>query len=367
MKKQKPNWGRRIFLILIVAAFVVIAMSFSDLQNLYDNLKEGNGYYILAAFFFLLIHFYFFALAYAASFHTVGINTSTRRLFPLIFAYIFVNVVAPTGGVSGPALFATEAAKRNESSIKTLAAVLIANIAQFVTFFVVLLFGFLYLFVNQELKFYQIFGAALLLALTGFLIMVFLMGIFKQEALIKGLKWCYKRFNRISRFFKSEDKFLEEHATKDVQEFSKSVVRVLDHPRLFTWTFVHSMVTHLTHLAGLAMIFSAFHQDYTLGILVCGYVMATLFQIIGITPYGVGFSEGAMTLVLVSLGIPAEKALLITLVFRGLSFWIPFFIGFILLRKIHIFGLNEVSVRQLLIENRLIIHIKKAVGDFLAR
>jgi uncharacterized protein (TIRG00374 family) len=367
MNKKNKNWGRKIFLILIIVAFALVIMKFSDLQNLYDNIKTGNGYYILAAFIFQLIYFYFFALAYATSFHTVGINTSTRRLFPLIFAYIFVNVVAPTGGVSGPALFATEAAKRKESSVKTLAAVLIANIAQFVTFFIILSFGFIYLFVNQELRLYQIIGALLLFALTGFLVMILVLGIFNKGALLAGLKWCYKRFNRISRLFKSEDKFLEEHAAKDVNEFSSSVIRVLDHPQLFTKTFVFSIVAHIINLISLGLIFAAFQQNFTLGILASGYVMAVLFQIIGITPYGVGLSEGAMTLVLASLGVPTEKAFLITIVFRGMSFWIPFLIGFVLLRKIHIFGLNELSIRQLLIENRFISNIKNAIRDFLEK
>lgn len=368
MNKKKKNLGRKIFFVLIILAFALVIMRFSDLENLYNNIKTGNGYYIIAALIFQLIFFYFFALSYAASFHTVGINTSTKRLFPLIFAYIFVNVVAPTGGVSGPALFATEASKRKESPIKTLAAVLIANIAQFTTFFIVLFFGFFYLFLNQELHLYQIIGAALLLLLTGFLVFILLLGIFNQRKLLAGLKWIYRHFNRISKWiFKNEDKFLQEHADKDVKEFSASVIRVLDNPRLFTRTFVMMLIAHAFNLVSLALIFMAFHQDFTIGILAAGYGMAVLFQIIGITPYGVGLSEGAMTLVLASLDIPTEKALLITLVFRGLSFWIPFLIGFVLLRKIHIFGLNELSIRELMFENKYVSKIKQGIADFLER
>ena len=364
--KKKKNWGRRIFFILIVVALGLIILNFSDLRTLYQNIKTGNLYFILAAFLFQLVYFYFFALSYAASFHTVGIDTSTKRLFPLIFAYIFVNVVAPTGGISGPALFATEAAKRKQSSVKTLAAVLIANIAQFVTFFFVLLSGFFYLFLNQELRLYQILGALMLLALTGFLVLILVLGIFNQKALLSSLRWCYRHFNRIARWlFKSEDKFLEEHAAKDVKEFSSSVVRVLDNPGLITKSFSFSAVAHIINLVSLAFIFVAFHQDFTIGILISGYVMAILFQIIGITPYGIGLSEGAMTLALASLGVPTEKAFLITLVFRGMSFWIPFITGFVLLRKIHIFGLNEVSIRQLIIENKYISNIKRSIKELL--
>ena len=367
MGKSGKNWGHKIFYVLIVVAFAIIIVRFSDIRDLYYNIKGGNGYFILAALFFQLIYFYFFASAYSAAFHAVGINTSIRRLYPLIFAYIFVNVVAPTWGISGPALLATEASRRKQSSMKTLAAVLLANIAQFVTFMLVLIFGFFYMFVNQKLHTYQVLAGLLLLGLIGLLVLVVFMGLLKQKLLISIMKWFYRRFNSISKFFKSGDKFLESNAAADVVEFSTSARRVFGHPKILRKTFMFALLAHLVNLISLSLIFFAFHQNFTVGILVSGYVMAVLFQIIGITPYGIGLSEGAMTLVLASFGVPTEKALLITLVFRGISFWIPFFTGFILLRKIHLFGLNELSIRELLLKNKYITTFKKAVVDLLER
>jgi hypothetical protein len=43
-------------------------------------------------------------------------------------------------------------------------------------------------------------------------------------------------------------------------------------------------------------------------------------------------------LVLASLGVPAEKAAVIALAFRGLTFWLPFGIGSFLLRRVKSFG-----------------------------
>jgi uncharacterized membrane protein YbhN (UPF0104 family) len=44
--------------------------------------------------------------------------------------------------------------------------------------------------------------------------------------------------------------------------------------------------------------------------------------------------EGVMTLVYTSLGVAAEPATLIVLSFRGLTFWLPMFAGFLLLRRL---------------------------------
>ena len=70
--------------------------------------------------------------------------------------------------------------------------------------------------------------------------------------------------------------------------------------------------------------------------LVAGYAMGVLFWIISITPQGIGVVEGMMTLTFASLGVPIESATVISLAFRGLTFWLPLGIGFILLRRLKI-------------------------------
>jgi uncharacterized membrane protein YbhN (UPF0104 family) len=58
-----------------------------------------------------------------------------------------------------------------------------------------------------------------------------------------------------------------------------------------------------------------------------------LFVNISPVPQGIGIVEGTMTLVYTSLGVPSGPALVVTLAFRGLSFWLPFALGFGFLRR----------------------------------
>jgi lysylphosphatidylglycerol synthetase-like protein (DUF2156 family) len=46
-------------------------------------------------------------------------------------------------------------------------------------------------------------------------------------------------------------------------------------------------------------------------------------------------------LVYTSLKVPAETATAVSLVFRGLTFWLPLLLGFILLRRVKTFSLNQ--------------------------
>jgi uncharacterized protein (TIRG00374 family) len=62
--------------------------------------------------------------------------------------------------------------------------------------------------------------------------------------------------------------------------------------------------------------------------------------IISPTPAGLGVVEGALTLALTSMYISLEDAAVITLSYRGITFWTPLLFGMISLR-----ALEKVGVR----------------------
>lgn len=122
-----------------------------------------------------------------------------------------------------------------------------------------------------------------------------------------------------------------------------------------------AFAAHLVDLTSLFVLFLAFHQKVHFGVLVAGYSMGILFWIVSITPQGIGVVEGMMTLVFASLGVPIERATVISLAFRGLTFWLPLGIGFILLRRLKSFGAKE-SVRSEIWGVRLVALLTAGMG-----
>jgi glycosyltransferase 2 family protein len=86
----------------------------------------------------------------------------------------------------------------------------------------------------------------------------------------------------------------------------------------------------------LLLIFLAFNIAFSIGTLVAGFGIAYLFVIVSPTPFGLGIVEGVMTLTLHSLRVPLEAATVITLAFRGLTFWLPWIFGMAAFRGITI-------------------------------
>jgi uncharacterized protein (TIRG00374 family) len=62
--------------------------------------------------------------------------------------------------------------------------------------------------------------------------------------------------------------------------------------------------------------FHAFDVHTNFRLLIAGYTVGTLLNIVSVTPAGIGFAEGGMTAVFVALGVPLEEALLVTLLYR---------------------------------------------------
>jgi uncharacterized protein (TIRG00374 family) len=66
--------------------------------------------------------------------------------------------------------------------------------------------------------------------------------------------------------------------------------------------------------------------------LIASFSIGYLFYIVSPTPSGVGFVEGAMTLILTSLGLSLAISIVITLAFRGVTFWLTVLYGMLAMR-----------------------------------
>jgi uncharacterized protein (TIRG00374 family) len=363
MRAKKINHtkhkGRLLFWVLILLAIVIVSIKFADLRVLYLNILKSDPIFIFLALVAQLFYFIIFTVTYRVAFNLVDIKYSFKKLFPLTFVYIFVNVVAPTGGASGSALFATEASHRKESPIRALAGVLLANLGQFITFCVVLSFGALYLYSMNSLRLYQILASFLFALLTGLLLLIFFLGIKKPTSLNIGLHWVIKRLNTICKFLKLKKRFNTDWVNDGVKEFSVVTKTAITRKKQLRTLFYYYFLIHLINIISLYFVFLAFDQHILFRALVAGFVMGIVFQIIGITPYGIGLTESVMALTFSSLGIPTSRAILITLTYRGITFWLPFLIGFVLLRKIRIFGLSDTSLVRRLFFNKQLDSLKK--------
>jgi uncharacterized protein (TIRG00374 family) len=82
--------------------------------------------------------------------------------------------------------------------------------------------------------------------------------------------------------------------------------------------------------------FLAYRVPLDLGAITAGLSLASLFLIVSPTPAGIGIVEGILAVSLGSLGVPLGDATVVTVTYRGATFWLPFLAGLVAFRQLHL-------------------------------
>lgn len=332
---MKLRW----FFWLFVIAFVWIVVSrFTEIRSLARILAQGRWEWVLLAALLQVGFYTLYTGIYQAAFYTVEVRSHIINLLPLTFASVFMNVAAPSAGASSLALFVDDATRRGQPGGRVAAGGLLVLLCDLLAFTLILIAGLSVLFSLNSLEPYEIAGALILLVLIGGLSGVLLLGVIQPGLLNRLLNWAQGMANRLARRLKRPPFLNEGWAAQASEEFSQAAFAITIHPLRLAWALFVALCAHLVDLASLYALFLAFHQPVSFGILVAGFSMGILFWVVSITPQGIGVVEAVMALVFSSLGIPADTATVIALAFRGLTFWVPFGLGFILLRRIQAFS-----------------------------
>ncbi|GIV78037.1 MAG: hypothetical protein KatS3mg050_2431 [Litorilinea sp.] len=329
---------RRLLLWIILIAGLWIAVSrFTEIDHLLATLANGRWPWVLAALGLQVCYYVSYAWVYQEAFHLVGVEARLRDVLPVLLASIFVNVAAPTGGTAGNVLFSDDAAQRGQSPTRAAVGTVLALIADYGILALILLAGLLYLFVSHTLQTYQVVAAVLLWLLVAGLSGVLLLGLRQPAHLGRLLAWLQRTINRFSGWSLGRPLLPEGWAATSMEEVALAAAGIRAQPRKMVHLLAIALLAHLLDIASLYALFWAFMGPIALGTLVAGYSMGLLFWIVSITPQGIGIVEGVMALVYTSLGVSPAVATVVALAFRGLSFWLPFALGFWALRRLRSF------------------------------
>ncbi len=167
---------RLIYSILIVAFVWVIFSRSAEISLLAETLTTGNWDWVFAATAVEILYLFFFAFAYQAAFFTVEIKARFGEIFPVMLGSMFVNAVAPGGGVAGVALFVDDQSRRGHSGARATAGMVVHMIADFSSLTLILILSMTYLFIWDSLPSYVVIGSLVLCLITGVLSAILIIG-----------------------------------------------------------------------------------------------------------------------------------------------------------------------------------------------
>ncbi|HLF02324.1 MAG TPA: lysylphosphatidylglycerol synthase transmembrane domain-containing protein [Anaerolineales bacterium] len=330
---------RLIFALILLAAIIFIISNFGSFQNFAAVLQMGNPVWIGLAFIVQGTWLLNVSAQYRTALRTVGIERNMRDLFVLMLGSNFLNVVAPSGGVSGMALFLDDARRRGISTARVTIAGVIHVMFDYIAFCCVLALGLLVLIRRNTLSPIELVPSAIMFGTAIGLSAVVVLGMRSADALERLLVTAARAVNWAVRPVIRRG-YLSEAAAQRFALDTAEGFRTLRHQPRGGWIFPFALALSSKALliTLLFLVFLVFDQPFSVGTLTAGFSIGFLFQIVSPTPMGIGVVEGAMTIVLRTLRVPLEAAVIITIVFRGFTLWLPLLYGAIAL---HFSGLRR--------------------------
>jgi uncharacterized protein (TIRG00374 family) len=326
-----------IIVIFLFLGMAVVALSFGELENTLATLEKAHLRWLFVAIALEVLWMVNVGLTYQSIFHLLGIEEDRARLTLVAAASNFVNIVAPTAGVGGIAVFANEARRRGYPSGKaTLAGALFLLVDQ-AAFLVVLALGWIVLLRRNDLTAGEVSASLLLLAMASILAFLLYLGYRSADALGNVLSRMARAINRVIRFFLHRDYLSEERAYAFAAEVADGLSDLPEHSASrLARPLLHALFGKAVLIGILVCAFLSFDVPFSAGTIVAGWAIGFLFLIISPTPNGIGIVEGLMPLTLTSLRVPYEAAVVITLLYRAVTFWFLLAVGAWAFRRLHL-------------------------------
>jgi len=328
-------------LMIVVALFLgiaVVAISFSELETIVLTLKKAHLGYFIPAIIVQLIWFITNARMYQSIFHLLGVHEETMTLNRIAAAANFINVVAPTAGVGGIALFASEARRRGHPIGKVTVAAALFLLLDQAAFLVILALGLIVLVRRHDLDAGEISASFLLFCTAVIYAFILYLGYRSEEKLGNLLAKTARFINRIVKSFRKQEYLSETRAHEFAREVSDGFSGLTEKPSSLVRPVLWGIFNKVLLMLILISAFLSFEVPFSTGTIIAGFSIAYLFLIVSPTPSGIGVVEGILPIALTTLNVNWSQAVLITLTYRTVTFWVPFGIGAWAFRSLHTAG-----------------------------
>jgi uncharacterized protein (TIRG00374 family) len=142
--------------------------------------------------------------------------------------------------------------------------------------------------------------------------------------------------NAILRPFIRRNYLREERAHEFAHEMADGLSSLPNRPRSLLKPLFLAFLNKGLLISVLLCAFLAFQVPFSGGTIIGGFAMGYLFMIVSPTPAGIGVVEGALPLALRSLRVVWSQAVVITILYRAITFWVPLGVGAWAFRALHI-------------------------------
>ena len=323
-----------IFILVLFLGAAFVYLSFGELESIVETLRQGHLWFVLLALVIQAAWFFVSGLTYQSLYHILGMESSVKRFALLSAAANFVNTIAPSAGMSGMAVFISHANRNRQSPGKATVVSMLYLFLDYIAFLCVLALGLIVLFRRNDLNPTEIIASGVIFAIAAALGSLLYLGSKSADALGNALASLARLVNRMARPFIHREYLSESRAHEFANEMADDLKSLPERPRSLLKPLLFAFANKALMICILMVSFLSFQVPFSAGTIIGGFAISYLFLIVSPTPSGIGIVEGIMPLALSSLRVPWSQAVIITLAYRGITFWVPLGVGAIAFRML---------------------------------
>jgi uncharacterized protein (TIRG00374 family) len=237
--------------------------------------------------------------------------------------------------MGGMVVFINDAKRNNRSSGKATVANMLYLFLDYLAFLFVLTLGLIVLVRRHDLDGSQIAASVIMFAIAAALGFLLYLGSRSAEALGNALAWMARLVNRAAHPLIHRPYLSETRAHEFATEMAEDLKSLPEKYHSLIKPLLFSLANKALMMGVLAGAFLSFGVPFSAGTIIGGFSISYLFLVVSPTPSGIGIVEGIMPLALSSLNVPWSQAVIITLAYRGITFWLPLGVGALAFRDLN--------------------------------
>lgn len=314
----RRNWRTLLTLVTFIALGAFVYALRHKIFETLQNLEDVNVSILLAMPLFQLGHYHFVALFYRRLFRILDEYVRYRFLLKTSLELNFVNLVFPSGGISGFSYFSLRMRTKGVSAGKATLVQTMRFVLLFIAFQILLFVGLILLALDGKANNFMILIASSL----GTLLLVFTVGltyiIGSERRIDKFFTFVTKALNKIIQLVrpKNAETINVAKAKRAFQEYHGNYNTLRKNYVKLKRPLIYAITINLTEVATIYAVFAAFGHLVNPGAVIIAYAVANFAGLISVLPGGIGIYEALMTGVLAAGGVPAGVSLPIVVAYR---------------------------------------------------
>lgn len=294
---------------LLLAGLAVFALRQVEWERFTEIVQRAEPVYLLGAVLLQIGTYLCAAGTLQRGIKASGVSRSLMGLVPLGLAKLFVDQVVPTGGLGGTVLVVRALERRGVERGVATAAVVVNTLAFYASYAMAVAWVVGYLWMRHGIS-------------RTILVLVTVFAIYATAMPVLILWMVYGSRRKRPRWL-SRIPGLE----KAICAMEEAPTSTLRHPMLFLESIALQLGIIVLDGLTLDFLLRSIGHPPTFNVAFTSFVLASIAATLSLLPGGVGSFEAGCVAALRYLGMPLEVALTGTLLFRGLTLWLPMLPG----------------------------------------